>query len=57
MLRGLWDGAGEVGPLSLDALVRHRVTVLGPHELRRPICDGVTVRCARFVPNGAGAEG
>ena len=32
MLRGLWDGAGEVGPLSLDALVRHRVTVLGTHK-------------------------
>ena len=33
MLRGLWDGAGEVGPLSLDALIRHRVTVLGTHTL------------------------
>ena len=33
MLRALWDGAGEVGPLSLDALVRHRVTVLGTHTL------------------------
>jgi hypothetical protein len=34
MLHGLWDGASEVDPLSLDALVRRRATILGTHTLR-----------------------
>jgi hypothetical protein len=47
MLRGLWDGAGKVGPLSLDALVRYRVTVFGTHTVYRRF--STVIRPARRV--------